>query len=516
MIEAGFEALGLILEPSRLVYVFLGTGIGMVIGILPGLGGAVGMAILLPFVFGMDPISGVALLMGMSAVTTTSDSFPSILLGVPGTSGSQATIMDGYPMSQRGESSRALGAAFSSSIIGGVFGAAMLFATLSIARPLILALGSPELFMLSLLGLSAVAVLVRGAPTSGLLGGAIGLMLGTIGFAPATPEVRYFIGEWTYLLNGIPIAIVALSLFAVPEIIDLLVARRSVTRAEYLEATKGQNVLTGMMQGVRDTLSNKLLVFRSALIGTAVGFAPGLGGSVVDWLAYGAAKQSVKNNTFGEGDVRGVIAPESANNAKEGGGLIPTLLFGIPGSASMAILLGGFLLLGIQPGPTMLTTNLSLTLSIVWTLVIANIAAGFLCFVITRPVSHIVTISMSKLAPFLLVIMAIAVFQSSRTFGDIALFVGIGIVAWFLKQVGIPRPPIMIGFVLSGPIERYLHISISRYGWEWLMRPGVIILGLITLLIVVVAIKQATTQMSAFAVLAAGDKEPAGTEGGEE
>lgn len=516
MIEAAFEALALIIQPSRLAFVFLGTGIGMVIGTLPGLGGAVGMAILLPFVFGMDPISGVALLMGMSAVTTTSDSFPSILLGVPGTSGSQATIMDGYPMAQKGQGSRALGAAFTSSIIGGVFGAFLLVLSLAIARPLILALGSPELFMLSLLGLSAVAVLVRGAPTSGLLGGAMGLMLGTIGFAPATPEIRYFINEWTYLLDGVSVAIVALALFAVPEIIDLLVARRSVTRAEYLEATKNENLTRGLFEGVKDTFANLSLVFRSASIGTGIGFAPGLGGSVVDWITYGAAKQSIKGNTFGEGDVRGVIAPESANNAKEGGGLIPTLLFGIPGSASMAILLGGFLLLNIQPGPTMLTTNLPLTLSIVWTLVIANIAAGLLCFAITKPVSRIVTIPMSKLAPFLLVIMTIAVYQSSRTYGDIGVFLGIGIVAWFIKQIGIPRPPVMIGFVLSGPLERYLHISMSRYGWAWLTRPGVVILGLVIVAIVLVAIKQSTTRSSTLVVLSAGEDVKAGTEGGQE
>jgi TctA family transporter len=188
--EAGYDALLLILDPARLGWLTLGAVVGLCVGILPGLGGTVGMAILLPFIFGMDPFSGIAMLMGMAAVVHTGDTFPSVLLGVPGSSGSQATIMDGYPMAQRGQAARALGAAFFVSMVGGIIGAATLFLIIGVARPVILALGTPELFMFAVLGLSMVGVLARGAPGAGVLSGLLGVMIGLIGLAPQVGQYR--------------------------------------------------------------------------------------------------------------------------------------------------------------------------------------------------------------------------------------------------------------------------------------------------------------------------------------
>lgn len=477
MLEAALEAIMILLDPARLPFMFLGVAIGLLVGILPGMGGTVGMAVLLPFIYGMDPYSGIAMLIGMAAVIHTGDTFPSILIGVPGSSGSQATIMDGYPLAQKGQAGRALGAAFFSSMIGGIIGGLVLFLSIPIAKPLMLVFGSPELFMLALLGLSMVAILSGNAPLKGLIAGFIGLMLGSIGAAPAVPEYRYTFDS-VYLYNGLPLAIIALGLFALPEVIDLLSSKQSISKTAELKG--------GWLKGIKDTLKHKWLVVRSSAIGSIIGFIPGVGGSVVDWVAYGLTKQSYRDNeNFGKGDIRGVIGPESANNAKEGGALIPTLLFSIPGSGTTAILLGGFSLLGLQAGPSMVDENLPVTLSIVWTLVLANIFGAAACIVFSKYISKLSFIPATRLVPFMLIIFLTAAYQSTRHFGDFLLFLGIGLLGLVMKRLSWPRAPLLIGFVLSGATERYLWISMERFGMDWIFRPGVIIIGILIIAIIV-------------------------------
>jgi putative tricarboxylic transport membrane protein len=473
--EAGYEAMLVAFSATNLTWLVVGASIGLVVGIIPGLGGTVGMAILLPFVFGMDPSTGVAMLMGMAAVVHTGDTFPSVLIGVPGSSGSQATIMDGYPLAQKGEGGRALAAAFIVSMIGGLIGAVTLFFIIGAARPVILALGAPELFMFAMLGLSMVGVLARGSAAAGLVSGLLGMLIGLIGLAPQVSQFR-FVYDQLYLYDGIPIAVMALGLFALPEMIDLVAANRAISESEKLEG--------GRMSGLRDVLANKLLVVRNAMLGTAIGAIPGVGGSVVDWIAYGITKQSVKDpENFGKGDIRGVIGPESANNAKEAGTMIPTLLFGIPGSGTSAMLLGGLLLLGIRPGPSMVTTNLDVTLAIVWSLALANVLGTLGCLVLSRQVAKLSLIPAKVLTPFLLVIMTLAAYQATRNWGDILAFLVIGILGWVMKQVGFPRAPMLIGFVLAVSAERYLHLSMSLYGFDWITRPIVIVVFLLIVLV---------------------------------
>jgi len=475
LLETALQALLIMLDPLRLGFMLVGIGVGIVIGILPGLGGMVGMSILLPFIFGMDPYTGIAMLLGMAAVIHTSDTFPSVLMGVPGSSGAQATILDGYPLAQKGEASRALGAAFFCSMLGGIIGGFILFLAIPIFRPLVLAFKSPELFMLSILGLSMVGILAGNAPTRGILAGALGLLLGAVGGAPAVPEYRYTF-DMLYLYNGIPLAVLALGLFAFPELLDLLVERRSISKSEEARG--------GFVQGFKDVIREKVLVLWSATLGALVGFIPGLGGSVVNWINYGAAMQFCKNTeNFGKGDIRGVIAPESGNNAKEGGALIPTLMFGIPGSGTTAILLGGLTLMGVQVGPRMVTDQLTLLLSIIWTLVLANIIGATLCLVLTKPMARICMIPAQKLVPFLLVILIMGSYQSSRHWGDIIVFFTIGLLGWVMKHLDWPRAPLLIGFVLAKSTERYLWISMSRYGFSWLLFPGVIIIGIAVILL---------------------------------
>ncbi len=474
MIEAAFAALGTLFTPSTLSFVLLGVGVGLMVGILPGLGGTVGMSLALPFIFGMDPDQAIALLIGIAAVVHTADTFPSVLLGVPGSSGSQATIMDGYPLARQGQASRALAAAFFASMAGGVIGAVCIFLVLPVARPMVLAFGSPELLMLAVLGLSMVGILSGDRPARGMVMAASGLLLGAVGAAPATPFYRFTAGN-LYLYDGIPLAVLALGLFALPEILDLLAKGERI-------ATEGTQPARGsVLQGLKDVLASKWLVVRSAVLGVGVGFIPGLGGSVVDWISYGvAARTSRDSEGFGSGDIRGVIAPESSNNAKEGGALIPTLLFGIPGSGATAVLLGGFVVLGLQPGPRMLTDNLDVTLLIIWTLALANVFGTLACLSVSGLVARLARVPAARLAPFLLVIMLVGAYQSTRSWGDLIAFLVIGTLAWFLRRADYPLPPLLIGFVLSTSVERNLFLSVERYGWSWLGHPGVLVITAMT------------------------------------
>ncbi|WP_217267798.1 MULTISPECIES: tripartite tricarboxylate transporter permease [Halomonadaceae] len=481
MIAAAFDALALVLDPSRLIFMLLGVGVGLIVGILPGLGGVVGMSLLLPFVYGMDPHAAIAMLIGMAAVIATADTFPSVLIGVPGSAGSQATILDGYPMAQQGQAGRALSAAFSASMIGGLIGALVLFLILPIARPLVLAFQSPHLFMLTVLGLCVVGLLSGKYPFRGILATMFGIMIAMLGSAPASVTFR-FVGDSVYLMDGIPLAILAMGLFAVPEIIDLLADNRAVSKVKA--------VSSGWKEGICDTFRHRWLVLRSSALGVAVGAIPGLGGSVVDWLSYGQAVQSAKDKRgFGKGDVRGVIAPESSNNAKEGGSLIPTMLFGIPGSGTTAVLLGGLILLGIQPGPSMLTTDLSITLTIVWTLALANVVGALACFMLSRPIARLSTIPAKKFAPFLLIVMLVGAYQNTHQWGDLVTLMAVGLFGWLLKTYDWPRAPVLIGFVLAPSIERYLTISASRYGWSWLADPIVLVIGALAVAVVIAGVR---------------------------
>ena len=334
-------------------------------GAVPGLGGVLGMILLLPFTFDMEPVHAFALLLGLFAVTSTSDTIASVMLGIPGTAASQATILDGYPLAKKGQAARAFGAAFTVSAFGGVFGAIVLAISLPIITPIITSFGSPEIFMLAILGLVMVGSLSGGSISKGLLAGLLGLLISTIGAAQTVAIYRYTFNT-DYLLDTLPLIPCVLGLFAIPELMELAVKNISIARIENIN-TKNSRIT----DGIKDAFRHWWLATRCAAIGTYIGILPGLGAAIVDWIAYGHAVQSSKDNkNFGKGDIRGVIAPEAANNATKGGALIPAVAFGIPGSLGTAILLGALLMVGLLPGPDMLTTDLHITFSMVWTLVL--------------------------------------------------------------------------------------------------------------------------------------------------
>jgi TctA family transporter len=472
MVEAAKEALVLLLTPYHLGMLFAGVGVGIVVGILPGLGGTVGMAILLPFIWDMEPHAALALFMGVTAVLRTVDTIPAVLFALPGTAGSQATILDGYPMAQKGEAGRALGASFSASMIGGIIGAIALSLSLPIARPLVLALGSPEFFMLALLGITMVGVLSGRRPLKGVIAGFLGMLMSSVGGAPAGYAFRYTF-DIPYLFDGFPLVVVAIGLFAIPEIADLVIRGTSISEMPRLGK--------GLAQGVKDSFNNLFIILRCSLLGTYIGFLPGLGAAPANWLAYGHVVQTSKNKgDFGKGEVRGVIGPEAANDASQGGSLIPTILFGIPGSAAMAVFLFALMILGINPGPDLVTKQLSFAFTTVWGLALGNIIASGVCLLLTRLIARITTVRVHYWVPFVLMVVIIGAFQSTRHWGDLILLLALGLLGWFMKRTRWPRPPVLIGFVLGSIAERYLWISVLRYGADWLMRPSVIVIGLLT------------------------------------
>ena len=477
------QALLTLLEPARLVFLVGGVLMGLAIGLLPGLSGIVGMAILLPFTYALDPATGLAMLIGVAAVSNTSDTFPSVLLGIPGSSGSQATVMDGYPLAQQGQAARALSAAFIASLVGGIIGAIVLSIIVPFARPIILAFGSPELFMLTLFGLSMVGVLSGKKPLLGLTAAVLGLLLGTVGAAPVAAAYRYDFGL-TYLFDGFPLVVVALGLFAIPEVVDLLVRGGSIARDD-----QGESLGTGWWQGIRDAITHRWLIVRHSLVGVFVGFIPGLGSAIVDWINYGLVVQLSRDRSrFGHGDIRGVIAPESANNAKEGGALIPTILFGIPGSAGMAIILGALIIQGIQPGPALVERHLDLLWVIIWSLALANVIGTGISLILSRPIARLTRVRFSLIVPFIIVMVLLAGYQETRSWGDLITLLAFGGLGWLMKRHRMPRPPLLIGFILSTLAERYWFISTMRYGYGWLTHTGVLVILSMTVLFVVVSI----------------------------
>ncbi|MEO0677754.1 MAG: tripartite tricarboxylate transporter permease [Pseudomonadota bacterium] len=490
------DAWGLILQPIVLGYLILGVCMGLAIGVFPGLGGIAGLSLLLPFMFGMDPVLGLALMIGMVAVVPTSDTFASVLMGIPGSSASQATVLDGFPMAKKGQAARALSAAFASSLFGGLVGAAFLTVFILIARPIVLEFRTPELLMITIFGLSMVGILAGRVPLKGIVAAGLGMMVGTIGEGDAAGELRMATYDMPYLVDGLKLVIVGLGIFAIPEIVALLRQDRAIADRKPIGG--------GWMEGVKDWFANIWLSVRCSIIGVIVGVIPGLGGSVVDWIAYGHTVQTTKHkSSFGSGEVRGVIGPESSNNAKEGGGLVPTLLFGIPGSGSMAIFIGAIALLGsgqIEVGPSMLKNNLDITYAIVWLLALANVVGTLICIAASGGIARLTTIPFALLAPFLFMIISFAAFQSGQNLMDLVALFAFGLLGIMLRRFDWSRPAFLIGFVLSGPAETYanqaVQIANSRFrrsfedGIDYIFSPIVIVLIVITLLSVVLGLRQ--------------------------
>lgn len=467
-------------------YMLIGIFIGFWVGILPGIGGAATLALMLPFLYKMDPTSAFAFLLGSYAVTATTGDITSILFGVPGEGITAAAVVDGHPMAKKGEAGRALGAALMSSLVGAILGAFSLAGAILIAEPLVLSLGAPEFFMLALLGITFIASLSGKNPVKGLLAGGLGLTLAMVGLDPIESIPRFtfenILGTGSdvslFLWDGVSLVTATIGLFAIPEIMDLAIQGTSIAKKEI-------GKLGGVWEGVKDTFRHWWLLLRCSAIGAYIGILPAIGGGTAQWMAYAHAVQSSPNKErFGKGAVEGVIGPGAAVNACKGGDLVVTVAFGIPSSVSTAILLGAFIIQGIVPGPDLLdpAKYLPLTFSFVWTLIVSNIIVVTFCFIFIKQLARITNVRGALLIPFLLLLVYLGGFTAKGNFGDMVVVLLIGALGWLMIQFDWHRPPLLLGLVLGRMAERNLWISTRAYnGTAWLTRPGVLVIAVLAL-----------------------------------
>ena len=462
-------ALDALLDPMRLAALFAGMLVGMVFGMLPGLGGVAAVSILLPFIYYLDAYSGLAMLLGAVAVVYTSDTITSVLLGAPGSPASAPTAIEGHALARQGQAARALGVGFLASMVGGLVGSVVLFLAIPVAGPIVLMLGTPELFMFAVVGLFFASSMIGKDFAKGLAAACLGVLLGVVGPAQAAADFRFTFGQ-VYLLDGFSLTIVALGLFGVAEAISMLAAGGGISH-QRME-------VTGWRAGFEDFWRNKWLVLRASLIGVLGGFVPAVGASASTWVAYGHAIRSTRDKSrFGKGEIRGIAASEGANNATVISDLVPTLLFSVPGGPAAAIFLGALFSFGYYPGPRMITQSPDLMFLIVWSVALASVVGAALCFAVTPALSRLTRIPFAVIAAPLILIMIVGAYQATSTMGDIFMLFALGALGWLMKHGGWPRAPALVGFVLSGPMEQYFWLTNQIHGWSWLTRPGVLIIA---------------------------------------
>jgi len=487
MLEAMVDAAGRLFSPGPLLAMLVMLPISLVSGMMPG-GNLPIAVIVLGFAGYMDPWITVTAVVFFLAASDITEPVPSILMGIPGARSAQATILDGYPMAQKGLAGVALGASYTCTLVGGIIGALALLLALPISRELLRLFGSAEFFLLSLLGLLCVAIVSSGAFVKGVLTATFGLAIAMIGFSPITGVVRANFGI-DYLWEGVPLVPIVVGLFALPEAIDLVVADTPIARERMDTMLKEAN--RDVYRGMREALNHKWLLVRSSLIGTFVGMMPGVGSSGAHWIAYAQARATEKGarETFGTGDIRGVIAADSANNSVDGGVLIPTVVFGIPGSGGMAILLAILVISGVQPGPAMLTTHLDLTVSLVYIIVIANVIVVPIMLYAAPLITRIAAVPPNVLAPIVIGIVTLAAYQSTYSIEDLMLVLGLTVLGVFMKKYGWPRPPILIAVVLADIVEKYLWISANTYGFSMFLRPQFLAIIAIMVFVMIVSLR---------------------------
>lgn len=467
MLEALLQGGLTLVTPPVVYWILPAVLLGIVIGIIPGIGGLIGVALLLPFIYHIPPEIGLTFLIVFHAVTFTGGSISAILINIPGTGVNAATLIDGFPMTQKGEGGRALGAAITASTMGGILSVPMGLLMIPLIIPIVMAFKSPEMFMVVVLGLTFIAVLASDAPIKGLIGAALGMFFALIGYQVWRGIPRFTFGSM-FLYGGLGVVPVVLGLFGLVELIDMFL------KGQVAIATKGTTVggMQDVLRGAKDVFYHKWLWLRSTVVGYLFGVIPGVGAETATFVAYGQAKQISKNpEKFGTGCVEGVIAPESANNAKDAGALLTTLAFGIPGSTVMAILLGGFLLVGITPGPKMLVDHLPLSFTLLLGIVLANLIGGIICLSVAPQLIKIARVHVDFLFTMVLALILAGAFVSEGYMLDIPVVIIFGLLGLFMKRLGYSRPAFILAFVLGTLFEYYLQLSVDIYGPLFFVTP---------------------------------------------
>lgn len=455
MTETVFSALAMLFTFNGMMFLGLGVAIGCIFGAIPGLGGATAIALIIPITFGMEPAQAITLIGGVMGSVAFGGSIPAILLNTPGIAPNAATCFDGFPLAQQGKAGMAIGAAAAASSLGGLIGLAILIAIIPIAKEVVLLFTPTEFFSLAILGLGAIALSTGGKFLRGLIAGGVGLALAFVGFDIINGNTRFTAGI-EYLFDGIPIVPTLVGLFAIAEMINLTVKGGTV-------ASEGQTgvEISGVTDGIKAVFRNYKIVLRGSAIGAFIGAIPGVGGTVASFLSYASTVQASKNpESFGKGNIQGVIASESANNAKDGGALIPTLAFGIPGSAEMAIFLGALILHGIEPGPLMLIEHEDVVFSLILAIAVAAVAASLIGLLLARYLSLVTLVDVHVLAPIVISIALIGVYALHSDMGDVVVSMIFGLIGYLMIRFDYPRITLVIALVLGELAERSYHQSI--------------------------------------------------------
>jgi putative tricarboxylic transport membrane protein len=454
------------LQWKQFLFMIAGTVIGLWVGVLPGLGGPVAMAILIPFTFTMDPLSALLMLASISVGAAFGGSITSILLNIPGEASSAATAYDGYPMAQQGKAKVAMGLSAGASMVAGIVGVLILmFASEPVAKAAV-AFSPAEYFALAILGLTVVSVAAIGSTVKGLAMGALGIAISLIGVDSILGSERYTFGS-LYLLDGISFVPVMVGLFAITELTTMIIEGGTVAKQGKLEGS--------LWDGFWGTFKYPGTLTQSTLVGAFIGIIPGLGATAANFLAYGVAARTSKHpERFGKGAPEGVIAPEASNNSCIPTSLIPALTLGIPGGATAAILLVAVTVQGLRPGPMLFTSNPELIWGFYSGLLIGAVMATVLYLVMIPWFAMITLVRIELMAPMLLIITLFGAYANERNMMDVFAAILFGLFGYFARRHGYPLISLVVGLILGKLAEGSFHqaLQISDHDYSvFVLRP---------------------------------------------
>jgi putative tricarboxylic transport membrane protein len=464
-IASGFNSL---MDSYTIWMLLAGTLLGTIVGAIPGLGGAVLMTMLLPFLYGMPIIPGITLLLAAHTGIYFSGSITAILFNTPGAPESAATTFDGYAMTKQGKAARALGISATATTLGGWIGVIILIALIPLMQKMITLIQPSEFLTLAILAIVLIGQMRSGSLTKGLLSGLFGLMVSFIGFDPITGVERFSFNQLS-LYNGFNITSVALGLFAMSEMFELYAVKKSLFDAKTLGFKRpGSQIL----DGIKDVLSKPFLVLRSSVLGTLLGIVPGIGGLAANFISYGqAVKISKHPEKFGTGIPEGIIAPEASSIAKEAGNLVPTIALGVPGGVGMAVLMSGFTILGIVPGKDMLTNHMDAVYAMALVIAAGSLLASLIGLAMAPGLARIVLLPGFILVPFIFALSYLGAYASSTDIFQVLAVVGFGLIGFIMKRYNYSMPAAMIGFILGPVAEKNLYLTENVQGWTMFQRP---------------------------------------------
>lgn len=466
-------------NPIYFVYMFAGVSLGLVLGALPGLTGSLGIALMLPFTYHMPPLTALVFLLSIYTGGLFGGAVTAIVINTPGSSANLVTMLDGYPMTQRGQGGRALGIALMASTIGGLIGCIFLAGATETMANFSLKFGPGEMFMVVFFGLSCVGSLAKN-PLKSMFAGLFGVLLGTIGMG-TTGTIRGTYGI-VYLMDGVPMVPALIGFLALPEIISLASKGFSNTK----EKTNSVGVRS-VLRGFKDVFMRPIHAILTSLLGVIVGIIPAAGASVASVLSYNLSKQSMKKKEFGTGIPEGVLAAETANNASEGGALSTLFVLGIPGSNSTAMLLGALVLQGWSPGPKLFIDHKDIIYTAFSSLFLQQIVMLILGLLLCACAAYIVKVPTKYLVPFVLTFTLVGAFANRYVSFDIGLMVLFGIIGVLMRKADFPIMPLILGLLLGGNADSELvriYQSFDSFG-EIFQSPIVVVLTVISIFCIV-------------------------------